>query len=104
MLVPMVGPITKPRLIQGEIMFNVDKLVDSFQASQKQFVETFVKEEEIRDAINQFVDSQAECTRTVLNTVSEFGQSVAEQTTKTVKKATEYDWSKLAELTKTKTK
>ena len=104
MLVPMVGPITKPRLIQGEIMFNVDKLVDSFQTSQKQFVETFVKDEEIRDAINQFVDSQAECTRTVLNTVSEFGQSVAEQTTKTVKKATEYDWSKLSELTKIKTK
>ena len=85
-------------------MFNVDKLVDSFQASQKQFVETFVKDEEIRDAINQFVDSQPECTRTVLTTVTEFGQSVAEQTTKTVKKATEYDWSKLSELTKTKTK
>ena len=85
-------------------MFNVDKLVDSFQASQKQFVETFVKDEEIRDAINKFVDTQAECTRIVLTTVSEFGESVAEQTTKTVKQATEYDWSKLAELTKTKTK
>jgi hypothetical protein len=102
MLVPMVGPIQKPRLIQGEIMFTVDTLVDSIQAAQKQFVETFVKDEEIRDSINQFVDNQAECTRTVLTTVTEFGQSVAEQTTKTVKKATEYDWSKLAELTKNK--
>ena len=41
-------------------MFTVEKLVDSIQTGQRQFVETFVKNEEIRKSINELIDAQAQ--------------------------------------------
>ena len=101
----------------------VEKLVDSIQTGQRQFVETFVKNEEIRKSINELIDAQAQYTKTVAGTVAEFGKTVSEQTskvakemaefdwseltekaTKTIKESAVYDWSKLAELTKPKSK
>ena len=104
-------------------MFTVEKLVDSIQNGQRQFVETFVKNEEIRKSINELIDAQAQYTKTVSDTVTELGKTVSDQTSKTVKEMTKfdwseltekaantikeaavYDWSKLAELTKSKSK
>ena len=101
----------------------VEKLVDSIQTGQRQFVETFVKNEEIRQSINELIDAQAAYTKTVAGTVTELGKTVSEQTskvakemtefdwsdlaqkaTKTIKESAVYDWSKLAELTKSKSK
>jgi gas vesicle protein len=101
----------------------VEKLLDSIQTGQRQFVETFVKNEEIRESINELIDAQAAYTKTVAGTVAELGKTVSDQTSKTVKEMTEfdwseltekatktikesavYDWSKLAELTKSKLK
>ena len=104
-------------------MFTVEKLVDSIQIGQRQFVETFVKNEEIRQSINELIDAQSAYTKTVAGTVTELGKTVSEQTskvakemtefdwsdlaqkaTKTIKESAVYDWSKLAELTKSKSK
>jgi len=104
-------------------MFTVEKLVDTIQNSKKQFVETFVKQENIRDSLNEFIDAQTKYTKTVVDTANTITKTVsdeatkmvkevadydwskfADQATKTIKEATVYDWSKLAELTKTKSK
>jgi len=104
-------------------MFTVEKLVDTIQNSKKQFVETFVKQENIRDSLNEFIDAQTKYTKTVVDTANTITKTVsdeatkmvkevadydwskfADQATKTIKEATVYDWSKLAESTKTKSK
>ena len=104
-------------------MFTVEKLVDTIQNSKKQFVETFVKQEDVRDSLNEFIDAQSEYTKTVVDTATKLTKTVSEeatklvkevaeydwsnladQATKTIKEATVYDWSKLTELTKPKSK
>ena len=104
-------------------MFTVEKLVDTIQNSKKQFVETFVKQEDVRDSLNEFIDAQTEYTKTVVDTATKLTKTVSDeatklvkevseydwsnftnQATKTIKEAAVYDWSKLAELTKTKSK
>ena len=78
-------------------MFTVEKLVDSIQTGQRQFVETFVKNEEIRKSINELIDAQAQYTKTVSGTVTELGKTVSDQTSKTIKEMAEYDWSEFTE-------
>ena len=104
-------------------MFTVEKLVGTIQNSKKQFVETFVKQEDVRDSLNEFIDAQSEYTKTVVDTATKLTKTVSEeatklvkevaeydwsnladQATKTIKEATVYDWSKLTELTKPKSK
>ena len=104
-------------------MFTVEKLVDTIQNSKKQFVETFVKQEDMRNSLNEFIDAQTKYTKTVVDTANTLTKTVSDeatklvkevseydwsnftnQATKTIKEAAVYDWSKLAELTKTKSK
>jgi len=85
-------------------MFTVEQFVNSVQDSQKEFVETFVKQDTIRDSINDLIDAQAEFTKSVWNTMTKIGKTTADETAKTIKEAAVYDWSKLAELTKSKSK
>ena len=104
-------------------MFTVEKLVDTIQNSKKQFVETFVKQEDMRNSLNEFIDAQTKYTKTVVDTATKLTKTVsdeatklvkemteydwsnlADQATKTIKEATVYDWSKLTELTKPKSK
>lgn len=75
----------------------VEKLVDSIQSGQRQFVETFVKNDEIRKSINELIDAQAQYAKTVAGTAAELGKTVSEQTAKTIKEMTEVDWSEFTE-------
>jgi cell division septum initiation protein DivIVA len=85
-------------------MFLVEKFIDTVQNSKKQFVETFVKQEQIRDSLNEFIDAQTEYTKSVWETMTKIGKTTVDETGKAVKEMSTYDWSKLAELTKTKSK
>jgi len=85
-------------------MFNLDQLVDSIQSSKKQFVATVVKQDEIRNSINEIIDAQTQYTKIALDTMTKIGKTVSEETVKSIKETATYDWSKLAELTKIKSK
>lgn len=49
-------------------MFTLDTTIDAIQTSKKTFVNTFVTNKKIADAMNNFVDAQTEYTKKALKT------------------------------------
>lgn len=77
-------------------MFTLDATIDAVQNSKKQFVSTFVQNEAIAKALNNFIDAQAEYTKKASKVGLDTATSVAQETAKLVQEATKFDFSKFA--------
>jgi hypothetical protein len=78
-------------------MFSYDATIDAVQTGKKQFVKTFVTDEKIADALNQFIDNQTEYTKKAVKATLDAGTTVVQETVKHAQEAAKFDYTKFGE-------
>lgn len=78
-------------------MFTLDATIDAVQGAKKQFVSTFVQNEAIAAALNDFVDAQTEYTKKAVKTTMDATTVVTQEMVKTVSEAAKVDYTKVSE-------
>jgi hypothetical protein len=78
-------------------MFTVDSMVDTIQNSKKQFVNIFVQNKVIAQALNDFVDAQSEYTKNAFKTNFDAGSRVTQELVRSATELTKFDYSKFGE-------
>lgn len=78
-------------------MFTYDATIDAVQTGKKQFVKTFVTDEKIADALNQFIDNQTEYTKKAVKATIDAGTTVVQETVKHAQEAAKFDYTKFGE-------
>ena len=82
-------------------MFTLDTTIDAVQTGKKQFVKTFVQDEKIADALNQFIDNQTEYTKKAAKATLDAGTTVVQESIKhlqeVTKEAGKFDFTKFYE-------
>lgn len=84
-------------------MFTIDTTVDAVQNSKKQMINTFVTNENVKEALNNFVDAQSEYTKAAFKAGQDTFTTVAQEITKSLSEAAKFDYTKMADVFKTKT-
>jgi hypothetical protein len=75
-------------------MFALDSTIDTIQSGKKMFVNTFVTNETIAKAINDFVDAQTEYTKKAVKTGTETATTFSNEITKTLQEIGKFDYTK----------
>lgn len=75
-------------------MFQADFYIDTIQNGKKQFVNTFVQHESIRQALNSFIDGQTAYTKAAAKVGTEVGTQIYDEATKVVTEMTKFDFGK----------
>ena len=79
-------------------MFTLDTTIDAVQTGKKQLVKTFVQDEKIADALNQFIDTQSDYTKKALKATVDMGNTVVQESIKQIqasaKEAGKFDFTK----------
>jgi hypothetical protein len=78
-------------------MFTFDTTIDAIQTGKKQFVNTFVTNEAVKEALNSFVDAQTQYTKSAFKAGSDTAASVAKEMTKSIGEAAKFDYAKFGE-------
>lgn len=78
-------------------MFTTDAMIDAVQTAKKTWVKTFITNEHIADAMNQFVDNQTEYTKKAVKATTDAATEIAAETTKMVKESAKFDYAKFGE-------
>lgn len=78
-------------------MFTLDTTIDAVQSAKKQFVKTFVTNETIATAMNEFVDAQAAYTKQATKVGTDTFTTLAQESVKAVKEASKFDYTKFGE-------
>lgn len=78
-------------------MFTLDATIDAVQNGKKQFVNTFVQNETIKEALVKFVDAQSEYTKKAVKVGMDTATSLGQETVKMFQEATKFDYAKFGE-------
>jgi hypothetical protein len=78
-------------------MFTFDTTIDAVQTGKKQFVKTFISDEKIAEALNQFIDNQTEYTKKAVKATVDAGTTVMQETVKHAQEAAKIDYAKFGE-------
>ena len=78
-------------------MFTADALIDTVQTGKKTFVNTFVTNEAVKEAMVNFVDTQAEYTKKAVKVGQDTAAVLTSEMVKTMQQATKFDYSKFGE-------
>ena len=78
-------------------MFTLDTTIDAVQTGKKQFVKTFVQDEKIAEALNQFIDNQSEYTKKAAKATLDAGTTVMQESIKHLQEASKFDYAKFGE-------
>lgn len=78
-------------------MFNYESTIDAVQSGKKQFVKTFITDEKIADALNQFIDSQTEYTKNAAKATVDASSTLIKETVNHLQEAVKFDYSKFGE-------
>jgi hypothetical protein len=78
-------------------MFTFDTTIDAVQNGKKQFVNTFVVNDTVKEALNSFVDAQTQYTKSAIKASSDTAASVAKEMTKSMSEAAKFDYAKFGE-------
>jgi hypothetical protein len=78
-------------------MFTLDATIDAVQNSKKQFVNTFVQNESVKEALIKFVDAQSDYTKKAAKIGVDTFTTVTQEAVKTAQEATKFDYSKFGE-------
>ena len=78
-------------------MFTTDAIIDAVQTAKKTWVKTFVTNDHIAEAMNEFVDNQTEYTKKAVKATTDAATQIAAETTKVVKEAGKFDYAKFGE-------
>ncbi len=78
-------------------MFTLDATIDAVQNGKKQFVNTFVPNESIKETLNSFVDAQTEYTKAAFKTGQDTATKLAGEMTKAIGEVAKFDYTKFGE-------
>jgi hypothetical protein len=78
-------------------MFTYDATIDAVQTGKKQFVKTFVTDNKIADALNQFIDNQTEYTKKAVKATVDATTTVMSESIKHAQEAAKFDYTKFGE-------
>jgi SHS2 domain-containing protein len=78
-------------------MFTADAFIDTVQTGKKTWVNTFVTNDTMKDAMVKFIDNQAEYTKKAVKATTDAATTVASETVKAVQEASKFDYSKFGE-------
>jgi hypothetical protein len=81
-------------------MFTIDSTIDAIQTSKKTFVNTFVLNKDIADALNDFVDAQSDYTKKAVKSGTDTMTTLISESVKVAQSAGKIDYaSMLAKMT-----
>ncbi len=78
-------------------MFTADAFIDTVQTGKKTWVNTFVTNDAMKDAMIKFIDNQAEYTKKAVKATTDAATTVTSETVKAVQEATKFDYVKFGE-------
>ena len=78
-------------------MFTPDTMIDAVQNGKKTFVKTFVQNEVVAGAMNDFVDQQTSYTKTAMAATLDMMTTVSQETVKAFQNLSKFDYVKFGE-------
>ena len=78
-------------------MFTFDATIDAVQNGKKQFVNTFVTNQAIKDTLVEFVDAQTAYTKSAVKAGTDSATTIAKELTKSMSEAAKFDYTKFGE-------
>jgi hypothetical protein len=78
-------------------MFTFDAVVDAVQTGKKTWINTFVTNEKVKDALTGFVEAQSEYTKKALKAGTDTFTQVTSEAVKAVQDASKFDYTKFGE-------
>lgn len=78
-------------------MFTADALIDTVQTGKKTFVNTFVQNETVKDAMIKFIDAQADYTKQATKVGMETATTLTQEIVKASQNAMKFDYVKFGE-------
>lgn len=78
-------------------MFTTDAIIDAVQTAKKTWVKTFVTNDHIAGAMNEFVDNQTEYTKKAVKATTDAATQIASETVKAANEASKFDYTKFGE-------
>lgn len=90
------GQTNKFRL-KEKIMFTYDTVIDAVQTGKKQFVNTFVQNEVIKDTMTKFIDAQSDYTKKAVKVGVDTATALTNEFIKVSQDAMKFDYTKFGE-------
>lgn len=78
-------------------MFAIDTTIDTIQTGKKSFVNTFVTNESVKDAMINFIDAQTAYTKQATKATTDMITTVAKESITAVQNASKFDYNKFGE-------
>ena len=78
-------------------MFTADAVIDSIQTGKKTWVNMFVTNDTMKDAMVKFIDNQSDYTKKAIKATTDAATTVMSETVKAVQEATKFDYVKFGE-------
>jgi hypothetical protein len=75
-------------------MFTFDTAIDAVQTGKKQFVKTFVNNEKIADALNEFIDAQTDYTKKAVGTATKTATTLGKEAMDHMETVAKFDYTK----------
>lgn len=78
-------------------MFTLDATIDAVQNGKKQFVNTFVQNDKVAEALNTFIDEQASYTKRAAKVGMDTFTTLTTEAVKAGQEAMKFDYAKFGE-------
>lgn len=78
-------------------MFTADAIIDTVQTGKKTWVNVFITNEAMKDAMINFIDNQSEYTKKAIKATTDATSTVITETVKALQEATKFDYVKFGE-------
>jgi hypothetical protein len=78
-------------------MFTVDYTVDAVQNGKKELVKTFIQNESVAEAMNAFIETEAELTKKAAKAGLDTFSTLASEATKAYQNSMKFDYAKFGE-------
>lgn len=78
-------------------MFTADQTIDAIQNGKKQFVKTFVQNETVATAMNEFIDAQADYTKKAAKVGMDCFTVLSSEAVKAAQNSNKFDYVKFGE-------
>ena len=78
-------------------MFTADAIIDTVQTGKKTFVNTFVTNESVKDAMIKFIDAQADYTKRASKVGMDTATTLTSEAMKQVQEVVKFDYVKVGQ-------
>ena len=75
-------------------MFTLDATIDAVQTGKKTFVNTFVQNEGVKEAMLKFIDAQGDYTKKAVKAGTDAVTTVASESVKAIQEVSKFDYNK----------